>query len=440
MKSKLGAVLLVSAMAMAACSGNGADETDTTSPTETAATDTQTDDPSPDGTTTGEPATSVATGTGVTDDTITLGMLPDLTGVFGGQGRTLVAADEMYWNNVNDEGGVCGRQVEVVVRDHGYDPQRAVAAYQELQPDILALHQVLGSPVQAALLPLTTEDEVAMGQVGWSSEFTGNPYAVITGTSYDIQMLIGLQYLVNEGLIAEGDTIGHVYFEGDFGGNSLRGSQFAADQLGLELMEARITPQVQDLTTQVTQFQNAGATAILLSAASPQLAGVVNAQRALSYNVPIMGQIPNFVPSLLDDPAVAEHLGEYYYMSTPIAPLGAEIAEVQEIADQFTQENPDVSADINVVFSFAHAMMFEQALRTACEQGDLTRAAFVETLTSLENVETGISTPVTYVTGQPSGTEVYIARTSPDVVGGLQIAEDGVTSPLVDQYELPGGE
>ena len=378
----------------------------------------------------------VETGPGVTDEAITLGILTDLTGVFAGGGKAQVAGAELYWNEINDQGGICDRQIELQIEDHGYDPQRASAAYQDLQPDVLALHQVLGSPVQAAILPLAEQDEVVLGVIGWSSAFLSNQYAVITGATYDVQFIAGLQYLLDEGLIKEGDAIGHIYFTGDFGENGLLGSKFAAEQLGLEVLEAEIDPTVTDLTAQVTSFQNRGATAILLGAAPPQLIAVANAQIALDYDVPILGQIPPFQPSLLEDPDVGDHLGELYYEATPIAPFAHDTPEGQQVAELFEGATTDVPPQIDVNYAYAHAVMFGEALKVACDQGDLTRAGFRDALHSLENIETGVSTPLSYKVGGPSGTEVYIARPS-DAPGGLEVVAESVTSPLVNEYQFP---
>lgn len=380
-------------------------------------------------------APEVETGPGVTDDTIRLGLLTDLTDVFAPAGEAHVAAAEEFWAEVNDAGGICGRTVELEVRDHGYDPQQAVAAYQDVQPDVLALGQLLGSPVQAAVLPLAEADEVAVGLVGWSSFLTGSPVAVTTGATYDIQLIAGIQYLVDEGLLEEGDAIGHVYFTGDYGENGLRGSTFAAEELGLEVIEAAIDPGTTDLSTEVQSFQDADARAIVISAAPPQLTSVVNAQLGLDYVVPILGQIPDFQPTLLDEGAVADHLRENYYQSTPIAPFGYDSPEAQNVVDRFG-EGADVPPQIDLNFAYAQSFMFAEGLRAACDNGDLTRAGFLDALHSLDGVETGLSTPLSYTLEGPAGTEVYIVRPA-DVPGGLEVAAESVTSPLVEQYELP---
>ena len=69
---------------------------------------------------------ALKTGPGVTGKTITLGILTDLTGVFAPLGKPTMQANQLFWKEKNAQGGVCGRQVNLVVKDHGYDPQKAV--------------------------------------------------------------------------------------------------------------------------------------------------------------------------------------------------------------------------------------------------------------------------------------------------------------------------
>src|SRR3954462_11155081 len=74
-------------------------------------------------------AGGVKAGPGVTDKTITLGVQTDLSGVFAALGEVVTQSDKLYWDDVNKAGGICGRQVKLIVKDHGYDPQTAVTQY-----------------------------------------------------------------------------------------------------------------------------------------------------------------------------------------------------------------------------------------------------------------------------------------------------------------------
>ena len=101
---------------------------------------------------------SIKTGPGVTDKTITLGVLTDLSGVFAPLAGPLTKANQMFWDEQNAKGGVCGRKVKLIVKDHGYDPQKAVVQYRDMGPKVAGLQQLLGSPITAALLPTLKTD------------------------------------------------------------------------------------------------------------------------------------------------------------------------------------------------------------------------------------------------------------------------------------------
>ena len=105
----------------------------------------------------------VKTGPGVTADTITIGQLTDLTGVFAPLATAFTQAQELYFS---EQEPVCGRKVKLVTKDTAYDVQKSVSLYRDLEPDVAALSQVVGSPTIAALLPSLRAGQHARGRRG----------------------------------------------------------------------------------------------------------------------------------------------------------------------------------------------------------------------------------------------------------------------------------
>jgi len=66
-------------------------------------------------------AGGVKTGTGVTADTITVGQLSDLSGPFAAVGKSITQAQQLYYDQISAAGGVCGRKINVVTKDTGYN-------------------------------------------------------------------------------------------------------------------------------------------------------------------------------------------------------------------------------------------------------------------------------------------------------------------------------
>jgi ABC-type branched-subunit amino acid transport system substrate-binding protein len=382
---------------------------------------------------------SVKTGPGTTADTITLGYLPDLSGVFAPNGKSMMEGANLYWNAKNADGGICGRQVKLEVQDTGYDPQKAVAAYQQMSGDVVGLGLVLGSSITSALLPSVEQEGMFLNFAGWTSDILPNENVAIAGTTYDIEAINAVDFLMSEHGIKEGDTIGHLYFEGDYGENALKGSKYAADKHGLEIVEQKITPAETDMTGQVAAFRRAGVKAILFSAAPPQAASLAGIAASQKLDVPIVANGPGWTPQLLTTPA-ADALAANYYVVSSMAPLGLEADGVKEFLDAYESEYPKGTPSSNgSLYAYAGAQIADAALTKACENKDLTRQGVLDALRSIDALDTGgtIAGTLDFTDpAQPPSREIYIAKVSKDVPGGLAPLGEAQTAADAEEYEF----
>lgn len=68
-------------------------------------------------------------------DTVRLGLMPPLTGLVGIYGAEISRAGQIACEEVNENGGVLGRPLELVIEDDGSLPESAVAAAEKLADD-----------------------------------------------------------------------------------------------------------------------------------------------------------------------------------------------------------------------------------------------------------------------------------------------------------------
>ena len=384
-------------------------------------------------------AGGVKTGPGATADTLTLGYLPDLSGVFAPNGKSMMEGAKLYWDAKNQAGGICGRKVELQVQDTGYDPQKAVAAYQQISGDVVGLGLVLGSSITAALLPTVEQDQMFLNFAGWTSDILPNGNVAIAGTTYDIEAINAVDFLMREQGIKEGDTIGHLYFEGDYGENALKGSKYAADKHGLKIVEQKITPADTDMTGQVAAFRRAKVKAILFSAAPPQAASLAGIAASQKFDVPIVANGPGWTPQLLDTPA-ADALAANYYVVSSMAPLGLEADGVKEFLDAYQQTYPKGTPSSNgSLYAYAGAQIADAALTKACENKDLTRQGVLDALHSLDALDTGgtVAGKLDFTDpAQPPSRLVYVAKVSKDAPGGLEPLGDAQTAADAEDYSF----
>jgi ABC-type branched-subunit amino acid transport system substrate-binding protein len=404
-----------------------------------AACSTKDDEPSA---TAGEGDTGTAaleTGPGVTDDTITLGVLTDQSGPFAGASQGIAQGRQLFWDARNADGGVCDRAVEFTVSDHAYNAQNATTQYADMQPDVLAFDELLGSPMIDALLPSIDQDGVLTMAVSFSSSVLDSPSMVVTGATYDIEMINAVQWLIDQGRIAEGDTVGHIYLEGDYGENALAGARYAAEELGVEIAEQKVQPTDTDLTAAVTALDDAGAGVVLLTTTPPQAASAVAVAQANGLDLTFVGSNPSFSPALLASPA-AEALQASYLMVSSIAPYASDAAGPTGVRDAFAATFAGETPTHFVLYGYAQGELMAQIMETACENGALTRPGLQEAFQSLDNVDTrGLMAPMDFSDpGQPPAREVLILKPDASVDGGLTEVEGLFASPLAADFQVGG--
>src|SRR3954447_16462816 len=200
----------------------------------------------------------IKTGPGVTSSKIRLGVLTDLSGVFAPLGQALTQGQQAYWKEKNQAGGVCNRKVTLSVKDHGYDPQKAVTLYRDMSTKILGLQQLLGSPITAALLPSLERDSMYSALAAWPPSLLKSKVIEITGATYDLEAINGIDWLMKNKGLKKGDSIGDVYFEGDYGEGGLVGVKYAAKQNGMKVVQQKIKATDTDMSGQISALKRAG--------------------------------------------------------------------------------------------------------------------------------------------------------------------------------------
>ncbi|GAA0634426.1 ABC transporter substrate-binding protein [Sporichthya brevicatena] len=362
----------------------------------------------------------VRTGPGVTDETIRLGVMTDLTGPFKDLSTTLQIGHHMWANEVNAAGGICNRQVAIETLDHGYQADTATIQFPDIEPKVAGFLEVLGASVIAALSPDINEKEVTTLAVTWSSELLGQPYVTIVGTTFDLEMINGLDWLLEKNKIAKGDTIGHIYVEGDYGTNGLAGSRYFAKQNGLTVAAEKITATDTDMKSIVTKFKSQGVKAIALSVTPPQTASAAVNNAGLGLDVPMIGNSVSFAPVLLDTPA-AKALTRLYIAASAV-PYDSPVPRAKALAKQFEAENPNERPTFAVQYGYAQGLIWNQILTTACAAKDLTRGGIIAALRSHRSLSTDklVSKLDFSKPGAPSSRDVYIAQVDPGTPGGMK--------------------
>ena len=375
---------------------------------------------SPGGTSSSGGSNAVKTDVGVTDSKISLGELTDLHGTFAALGKSITNAEKLAYDQINSAGGICNRQVELTVKDHGYDVQQAVTLYQQISNQVLGLPQSLGSPMNTALLPNYQQDNMLAIPASWAETLLANPNIMMVGTSYPVEMIDGIDWMVEKGKLKSGDKIGHIYFEGEYGENGLIGSKFAAEKNGLTLIPVKIKATDSDISAQVTNLKSQGAKAILLTTGPKQTASAAATEQSIGYDVPILGNNPVWAPGIMDTAAKSQ-LEKNLYIEQSWAAPSASLPAVQKVVSDYQKAYPGAEVDQGVTWGYAAANAFAAVLKKACDNGDLTRAGVADAFRASTSIDTnGIVAPLDYSKkGSPPSMKIFVFQPKNDVPGKI---------------------
>jgi len=320
------------------------------------------------------------------DSKIILGQSAAFTGPAAQLGIQFYQGAKVYFDQVNAQGGVGRRQIEIRNLDDGYEPDRCAENTRKLiADDVFALFGYIGTPTSLAALPLATRDKVPFiapftGAMGLREPF--NRYAFHVRASYNDETGLIVKQLTSLGLkkIA-------VFHQNDaYGKAGLDGVTLALNGLGLKTVgQATVERNSVDVAKAVQTLVAAAPDAVVQISAYKSCAAFIRAARKAGYG----GTFYNV--SFVGTQALADELGKEgagvvvsQVMPSPYNPARA-IA--REFADAVKAAGKDAQANFSSMEGYVAAKLFVEGLRRA--SGKLSRESLIAGLEGLGSQSLG---------------------------------------------------
>jgi ABC-type branched-subunit amino acid transport system substrate-binding protein len=395
----------------------------------------------------------IATDIGVTDEPcpdavnddngcIYLGILSDLTvGPFSPLAPQIVAGQQAFFDRVNEDGGIGGYDINIeqYTRDTEYDPQNHSQAYREIEADVLALAQTLGTPPTEAILPDMDDDDVVGIPASWWSgwDFDDADYGLIlnSGYSYCMESMIGLDWSnENDGEIS---TVLAVGYPGDYGGDSATGANAWAEANGVEyagFVQTAPNAVVGSQDAAVGQILSSGADRVMLAVGPAEMAEIVGGAVAQGFEGHFVGAIPTWNPALMQSPA-APALEAAFTHVAPWQDFTGDSEAHQAMQEALGEGN--LPENDGFTFGWIWSYPMKALLEQAAENGDLTREGLRAAIDGLE-VDYEGALPTRTFGGDPNETAVrtaVIGKPNADEPLGLETVETEVTGTTADEYD-----
>lgn len=371
---------------------------------------------------------------------IYLGTISDLTqGPFAPLGVPITEAQAAFWNRVNEDGGIGGYDIDVTtyVKDNLYNPQTHQQVYGEIEGDVLALAQTLGSPTTLAIIPDMDRDEMIGAPASWTSLWAFEDAILESGANYCVEGMNAVDYMVGEKDISSVMAVG---FPGDYGGDGAAGAEIAAEANGLEFTGVETAPGQEAQAGAISAIVKQKPDLVLLGTGPTETAVIVGQAAAQGFQGQFIGLGPTWNPALLETPA-APALEALYMQSGYWGPFGTETPGHQAMRDalgEVAQPNDGYTA------GWAWSYPLKAALEEWLEGDyDKDRAGLLEAVQSLETIDYEGMLPeeAGNRTGEPDETifrESVLSKVDPKAPSGVTIVSDFTAGPTASEHTFDG--
>lgn len=326
---------------------------------------------------------------------VILGQSCALSGPSAQLGVEFSQGAKLYFDQLNAQGGVAGRQVELRTLDDGYEPDRCIANTQQfLNDDVLALFGYVGTPTSMAALPLLQKAGVPLiapltgGQALRDPKLAKNVFNL--RASYAEETALMIKQLTGLGL----KKIAVFYQNDAYGQSGLSGVTEALLPHGLKPVGvATVERNSKDVSAAVQTLVPLGADVIVQVSTYSASAAFVRAARKAGYG----GQFYNV--SFVGTSALQQELGKeaegVVVTQVVPSPYKSSNAIVREFQTAAQKNGVKWLPNYSSLEGFLAARVLGDALKTAAAGGRLQREGLVAALDSM-NGQTVAGFPLTF--------------------------------------------
>ncbi len=229
---------------------------------------------------------------GVSKTEITLGSIQDLSGPIAGFGKQARLGMLLRVDEINEQGGINGRKLKIIVEDSAYDPKKAVLAAQKLvnQDKIFMMLGHLGTAQNLAAMPVQFEKNVINFFPITAAREMYEPFHKLKysfAATYFDQMRNAVPKVAKE---KGAKKVCTMYQDDEFGLEVLRGAEAGLKTMGMDFIEKTSYKRgATDFSSQVSKMQASGCDMIVLGTIIRETIGAIGTARKLGYNPIFLG-------------------------------------------------------------------------------------------------------------------------------------------------------
>jgi branched-chain amino acid transport system substrate-binding protein len=364
-------------------------------------------------------------------DVIKWGVLIDLSGPTSDWGKNQVKGqlDAMRW--VNENGGINGKELKLIVIDDGYKVPRGVAGYNRLVDS----EKVMGLYIQSTGTTMTlvkkiVADGVATIAASFTSKFQNpakTPFSFFVSPSYGTMGRIALKWVRTTWTdTTRKPKFCYLYPDNKYGRDILGVGKDYAAKIGVDVgPDQVINWPTKDATVQLTNMTRYDPDYAYITSTAMNGAVILKNAKALGLKTKFISNIRNFEESLI---TLSGGAAEGTYGVHPIAPYGADVPGMKKVVESHEKWHQGETGTNVYVEGWVNILSVTEALKTADKAGDLTPGGIRNAFEQFRNFSTGgLGPPLTFTKTDHRAS----------MAAKMYQIQNGKIMPVSDWIELP---
>lgn len=337
---------------------------------------------------------------GVTDNRILIGQTVGLTGIVAAPVKEVNEGANAYISQVNKQGGVNGRKIELITLDDKFDPALTAANAEILikKDHVFALFQGRGTPHTQKILPILAANNVPLLAPATGATLLHTPVNHLLfniRAKYQAEVAKIVEQLTTTGI----KSIGLLHVDDSFGQDGLDGfnNAMAARKLTPAIITkfARVKP---DYAATAATIIKADPGALIIVSSSKNTIEVIKAIRAQGSHMQLLTLSNNTSQAFVKELGKAGEGVIVTQVTPPPDLVTTQLGQEFKVAAKASGATVSYAA----MEGFVNAKVLVEGLRRAGR--NLTREGFIRALESMQRVDLG-GILITYSDKDHTGSE-----------------------------------
>ncbi len=338
--------------------------------------------------------------TAVSAEKIKWGVLIELSGHTSDWGKNLVNGklDAARW--INENGGINGKELELIVIDDGYKVPRGVAGYNRLVDS----EKVLGLYIQSTgttmtLIKKIVKDGVVTIAASFTSKFQNpakTPFSFFVSPSYGTMGRIAIKWIHDSWTDkSRSPKLCFLYPDNKYGRDILDVCKDYAKKLGVEVGPDQIINwPTKDATPQLMNMKRYDPDYAYITSTAMNGAVILKNAKALGIKTKFISNIRNFEETLIE---LSGGAANGTYGVHPIAPYGADVPGMKKVVECNEKWHKGEMGTNVYVEGWVNILAVAHALKMADKAGKLTPVGIREAFEQFKDFDTGgLAPPLTF--------------------------------------------